>query len=41
MGDTQAAASANTTATDDDDWLGYGAYAEALWSRIETALAKA
>ena len=24
----------------DGDWLGYGAYADALWSRIETALKK-
>lgn len=40
MGDSREAASADTTATDDDDWLGYGTYADALWSRIETALAK-
>ena len=25
---------------DDGDWLGYGAYADALWSRIQTALIK-
>ncbi len=27
-------------AADQDDWLGYGAYADALWSRIQTALIK-
>ena len=40
MGETQALVSTDSTASDDDDWLGYGAYADALWSRIETALAK-
>ena len=25
---------------DDGDWLGYGAYADALWGRIQTALIK-
>ncbi|MBP8019139.1 MAG: SUMF1/EgtB/PvdO family nonheme iron enzyme [Hylemonella sp.] len=31
----------NSAAADDDgDWLGYGAYADVLWSRIESALAK-
>ena len=31
-----------TSATDSDpnDWLGYGAYADALWGRIQTALIK-
>ena len=24
-----------------DDWLGYGAYADALWGRIQTSLVKA
>ncbi len=27
-------------ALDPDDWLGYGAYADALWSRIQIALIK-
>ena len=28
------------TDADDGDWLGYGAYADALWGRIQTALIK-
>jgi formylglycine-generating enzyme required for sulfatase activity len=40
MSETQAAASTKASVADDGDWLGYGAYADALWSRIETALAK-
>ena len=31
---------AAAAAADNGDWLGYGAYADALWSRIETALKK-
>ena len=34
------AASPVQAEADTSDWLGYGAYADALWGRIQTALIK-
>ena len=37
---TNSKSDASGTDADDGDWLGYGAYADALWGRIQTALIK-
>ena len=37
---TNAAGSTEQSTTATDDWLGYGAYADALWARVLTALDK-
>ena len=37
---SEPANDAKAKRVDTDDWLGYGVYADTLWSRIEAALVK-